>query len=45
MFSYPISNSSVTGVSHRTQIGSVILDSVVTVCCSLNVIEGVVPFV
>ena len=33
-------------VSHRTQNGSVILDSVVRVCCSLNnVIEGVVPFV
>ena len=33
-------------VSHKTQKGNIILDSVVRVCCSLNnVVEGVVPFV
>ena len=33
-------------VSYKTQNGSVILDSIVRVCCALNnVIEGVIPFV
>ena len=33
-------------VSHRTQNGTLMLDSIVRVCCALNnVIEGVVPFV
>ena len=35
-------------VSHKTQNGSVILDSIVIIlwCCALNnVIEGVIPFV
>ena len=33
-------------VSHRTQKGNIILDSVVRVCCFLNnVVECVVPFV
>ena len=32
--------------SHKTQNGSVILDSIVRVCCALNnVSEGVIPFV
>ena len=33
-------------VSHKTQNGHVILDSIVRVCCALNnIIEGVIPFV